>query len=163
MNLPRFLNRTAWALLAATCVQGAAMAGFFIPLMTITLSDIPPEKMPSASGLSNFVRITAGAVGTSVATTLWERRATLHHAQLVEHISLGDGPTAQVVQGLQASGLTLQQALARVDQLVNQQAFMLGANDVFYASSLLFVLLIGVVWLAHPVRRGQAADAGGAH
>ncbi|GAB2702230.1 MULTISPECIES: DHA2 family efflux MFS transporter permease subunit [Comamonas] len=138
-----------------TIVQGAAMAGFFIPLMTITLSDIPPEKMPSASGLSNFVRITAGAVGTSVATTLWERRATLHHAQLVEHISLGDGPTAQVVQGLQASGLTLQQALARVDQLVNQQAFMLAANDIFWASSMLFLLLIPLVWLAKGPKKGQ--------
>ena len=138
-----------------TIVQGAAMAGFFIPLMTITLSDIPPEKMPSASGLSNFVRITAGAVGTSVATTLWERRATLHHAQLVEHISLGDGPTAQVVQGLQATGLTLQQALARVDQLVNQQAFMLAANDIFWASSMLFLLLIPLVWLAKGPKKGQ--------
>ena len=26
MNLPRFLSRTAWAMLAATCVSGAAMA-----------------------------------------------------------------------------------------------------------------------------------------
>ncbi|QMV73061.1 DHA2 family efflux MFS transporter permease subunit [Comamonas piscis] len=142
-------------IMVPTIVQGVAMAGFFIPLMTITLSDIPPEKMPSASGLSNFVRITAGAVGTSVATTLWERRAVLHHAQLVEHISLGDGPTAQAVQGLQASGLTLQQALARVDQLVNQQAFMLAANDIFWASSMLFLLLIPLVWLAKGPKQGQ--------
>ena len=31
--------------------------------------------MPAAAGLSNFVRITAGAMGTSIATTLWESRA----------------------------------------------------------------------------------------
>ena len=147
-----------------TIVQGIAMAGFFIPLMTITLSEIPPEKMPSASGLSNFVRITCGAVGTSISTTLWERRASLHHAQLVEHITLGDGPTAQVVQGLQATGLSLQQALAQVDRMVNQQAFMLAANDIFWASSVLFLLLIPLVWLAKGPKShgGGGADAAAA-
>ena len=140
-----------------TIIQGIAMAGFFIPLMTITLSDIPPDKMPSASGLSNFVRITAGAVGTSVSTTMWERRASLHHAQLVEHITLGDGPTGQFVQNLQATGMSLQQALAQVDRLVNQQAFTLAANDIFWASSVLFLLLIPLVWLA----KGPKGHAGG--
>ena len=46
--------------------------------------------MPNASGMSNFVRITAGAVGTSIFTTLWENRAALHHAQLAEAINLGN-------------------------------------------------------------------------
>ena len=147
-----------------TIIQGIAMAGFFIPLMTITLSDIPPDKMPSASGLSNFVRITAGAVGTSVSTTMWERRASLHHAQLVEHITLGDGPTGQFVQHLQATGMSLQQALAQVDRLVNQQAFTLAANDIFWASSVLFLLLIPLVWLAkgpkgHASGGSEAASA----
>ena len=150
-------------LMIPTIVQGIAMAGFFIPLMTITLSDIPPEKMPSASGLSNFVRITAGAVGTSISTTLWERRASMHHAQLVEHISVGDGPTAQVVQGLQAAGMTMQQALAQVDRMVNQQAFMLAANDIFWASSMLFLLLIPLVWLAKaPRAQGGGSEAASA-
>ena len=45
-------------------LQGAAMAFFFIPLQTITLSGLTPEEMPAAAGLSNFLRITAGAVGT---------------------------------------------------------------------------------------------------
>ncbi len=34
-----------------------------------------PERLAAASGLSNFVRIAAGAVGTSVTTTLWDNRA----------------------------------------------------------------------------------------
>ena len=149
-----------------TIIQGIAMAGFFIPLMTITLSEIPPEKMPSASGLSNFVRITAGAVGTSVSTTLWERRASLHHAQLVEHITLGDGPTAQVVQGLQAAGMSFEQALSQVERMVSQQAFTMAANDIFWASAMLFLALIPLVWLAKaptPHGGGGADAASAAH
>lgn len=152
-------------IMVPTVVQGIAMAFFFIPLVTITLSEIPPERIPAASGLSNFMRITAGAVGTSIATTLWENRATLHHAQLVEGLHQGNTALAQALQTLQAGGLSSAQALAQVERLANQQAYMLAANDIFYASALLFLLLIPLVWLAHPMRTaaGSADAAAGAH
>ncbi|GAD21136.1 EmrB/QacA subfamily drug resistance transporter [Acidovorax sp. MR-S7] len=152
-------------IMVPTIVQGISMAFFFIPLVTITLSEIPPERIPAASGLSNFMRITAGAVGTSIATTLWERRATLHHAQLTEGLTQGNGAFTQALQGLQAGGLTPQQALAQVERMLNQQAFMLAANDIFYVSAVLFMLLIPLVWLAHAPRAsaGSADAAAGAH
>lgn len=149
-----------------TIVQGIAMAFFFIPLLTLTLSEISPERIPAAAGLSNFVRITAGAVGTSVATTMWERRASLHHAQLTEGLTSGNHALTQTLQGLQASGLSAQQALAQVEKLITQQAFMLGANDIFYASTLIFLALIPLVWLANPPKpqsAGAADAASGAH
>lgn len=150
-------------LMIPTIIQGAAMAFFFIPLVTLTLSGLSPDRIPAASGLSNFARITAGAFGTSIATTLWEDRAALHHAQLSEAISAGSPATTQALANFNAAGLTPEQGLAQLNRLVDQQAFMLGADDVFYASALLFVLLIGVVWLARPARNGAMADAGGAH
>jgi hypothetical protein len=40
----------------------------------------------------------------------------------------------------------------------------LSADDIFYVSGLLFLGLIVLVWLAHPVRsRAAAAAASGAH
>ena len=90
-------NATIGTLLIPTIIQGAAMAAFFIPLMSITLSGLPPERIPAASGLSNFARITAGSFGTSITTTLWDRRATLHHAQLVEHLHAADPVTSQAL------------------------------------------------------------------
>ena len=154
-----------FTIMVPTIIQGAAVAFFFIPLVTLTLSEIPPSRIAAASGLSNFVRITAGAVGTSVTTTLWESRAALHHAQLTEHIHAGSGPLAQALQTLQAGGLTAEQALAQVERLVSQQAFTLAANDVNYASALLFLALIPLVWLAHLPRGGAAGSeaAAGAH
>src|SRR4030095_14276621 len=62
-------------LMIPTILQGAAVACFFIPLVSITLAGLPPERIASASGLSNFVRITAGAFGTSISTTVWDNRA----------------------------------------------------------------------------------------
>jgi len=146
-------------------LQGAAMAFFFIPLVTLTLSGLPPERVAAASGLSNFARITAGAFGTSIATTMWEDRAILHHAQLSESINSGNANATQYLNGLQASGLSHEQALAAVNRTIDVQAYMLGANDIFYASAILFVVLIGVVWIARPAKSGGggAEAAAGAH
>ncbi|MFT4268140.1 MAG: DHA2 family efflux MFS transporter permease subunit [Xenophilus sp.] len=151
-------------IMVPTLIQGIAMAFFFIPLVTITLSGLPPERIPAASGLSNFARIMAGAMGTSIATTLWENRATLHHAQLAEAVNQGSSAATGAIGMLGGAGLGADQVLAQINRLVDQQAFMLATSDLFYASALLFLLLIPVIWLSRPARGGAGADAAaGAH
>ena len=152
-------------LMIPTIIQGAAVAIFFIPLVTLSLSGLSADRIPSASGLFNFARITAGSFGTSIATTLWDHRATLHHAQLVERLTGSDPASSQALAMLRASGLDEQQSYALINRLVDQQAFMLSANDVFFVSALLFLALVGVVWLARPVHGAPGAGdaAAGAH
>ncbi len=148
-----------------TIIQGVAMAFFFIPLSTITLSGITPDRMPAASGLTNFVRITAGAIGTSVVTTLWESRAAMHHAQLTEYINAGNQAATGALAGLASAGLSPEQSLSQINRLIDQQAFMLAASDLFWLSTLLFIALIPLVWLTRPIPAagGASADAAGAH
>ena len=160
----RFTTQTDFAtIMIPTIIQGVAMAFFFIPLVTITLSGLHPSRIAAASGLSNFTRITAGAMGTSISTTLWENRSAMHHAQLAEAIHDGSPAAVQTLQQLEAAGMSHEQALGVVNNLLTQQAFMLSTQDVFYASALLFLGLILLVWLARRPAGGGAADAGGAH
>ena len=158
-------DATIGTLLIPTIIQGAGMAAFFIPLMSLTLAGLPPERIPAASGLSNFARITAGSFGTSITTTLWDRRATLHHAQLVEHLDPSNPVTSQALGTLHAGGMGSDQSYELLNRLVDSQAFMLSANDIFYVSAIIFIGLIGLVWLARPARGGAAgaAAASGAH
>jgi len=157
-------NADLWTIMIPTIIQGVAMAFFFIPLVTITLSGLTPDRIPAASGLSNFLRITAGAVGTSVATTIWENRATLHHTQLADAVNAGSSAANTAIAGLRASGFAPDQVLAQINRLVDQQAYMIAATDVFYGSAILFVVLIPLVWLAKPARGGGSSDAAaGAH
>ncbi len=161
----RFNTQADFAtIMIPTLIQGVAMAFFFIPLVTLTLSGLPPDRIPAASGLSNFLRITAGAMGTSIATTVWDNRASLHHAQLVESVSQGNAAATTAITGLGNSGLNPQQVLGQLNGIVTQQAYMLATADVFYASAVLFVLLVPLVWLARPEKGGAGADAAaGAH
>jgi DHA2 family multidrug resistance protein len=145
-------------LLFPTIIQGAAVACFFIPLVAITLAGLPPEKIPSASGLSNFARITAGAFGTSIFTTLWDSRAMLHRSQLAEAVNHGNAAATQAFTYLQGSGFDAAQSVAVLDRILNQQAYTLAFNDLFHASAIVMLLLIPVIWLAHP-GRGKNDDA----
>ncbi len=152
------------SILIPTILQGAAMAFFFIPLQAIVFSGLPPERMPSASGLSNFVRITAGAVGTSLFTTLWESRAALHHAHLAETIHDGSAAATSTIAQMMASGMSREQALASIDRLISQQAYTLAVTDLFYLSAVLFFVLVVVIWIARPtVGAADSAGGGGAH
>jgi len=149
-------------IMVPTILQGAAIAFFFIPLSAITLSGLTPDRIPSASGLSNFVRITAGAMGTSLVTTIWDNRATLHHAHLVEKLTVTDGAAVEGFNALMSAGLSFEQAAAQVNRLIDQQAFTRAADDVYLASSVLFLCLVPLVWLAR-VKKGGAPVDSGAH
>jgi DHA2 family multidrug resistance protein len=152
-------------LMVPTIIQGAAMATFFVPLVALAISGLSPDRIPAASGLTNFARITAGSFGTSIATTLWDRRASLHHAQLAEHITAYDPNGLQALGNLQGGAVSAEQSYGVVNRLLDQQAFMLSANDIFIASAVIFLLLIGVIWLARPMKAaaGAEASAAGAH
>ncbi|ASJ74710.1 DHA2 family efflux MFS transporter permease subunit [Granulosicoccus antarcticus] len=151
-------DTTPQTILIPIVIQGLALATFFIPLVTITLSGLPPEKLPAASGLSNFVRITAGAVGTSVSTTAWEHRAALHHAQLTEHLSGSNQVLTETLGQMSAKGLSDVQSLSLIDRLVSQQAFTMSIDDIFLATAVLFILMIPLVWLSHRIRRSDDED-----
>jgi DHA2 family multidrug resistance protein len=94
-------------------VQGAALSVFFIALLGIALNGIPPEQTPAATGLSNFVRITAGSFSASLITTFRDRRENLHQTQLATA-----SPLSQTYQGamgaLRSAGFSDQQATAAV-------------------------------------------------
>ena len=152
-------------IMVPTILQGAALAFFFIPLSAITLSGLSPDRIASASGLSNFARITAGAMGTSVVITLWDDRATMHHAHLTEHVTRTDPGAVDAFTTLMNSGMSFEQAALYISRLIDRQAFTRSANDVFLYSAVLFVCMVPLVWLARPtpMTAGSAVDAGGAH
>jgi DHA2 family multidrug resistance protein len=86
----------------------------------------------------------------------------MHHAHLSESITTGNLAATQALTNLQGSGYDGAQSLALIDRLINVQAYVLSADDVFYGSAVIFIVLVPLVWIA---RRGKtsAVDAGGAH
>jgi DHA2 family multidrug resistance protein len=152
-----------WTLVLPTLLQGIPMAMFFVPLTALLLSGMPADKIPAAAGLSNFARIFCGAVGTSLAATGWNDRTILHHAQLAEQASHNNPLYGAALEGIQSTlNFTQEQAVNFFERSLNQQAVMLGLNDIFWISAVIFVAIIPLIWFTKPVKGAAGADAAAA-
>lgn len=143
--------------------QGIAVACFFMPLTTISFSGLSPAQLASAASLSNFLRTLAGSISASLITTLWERREALHHENLTSMINAFNPLSLQTLQTLQQSGLSERQSMGMLAQEITKQGFVLAADEIFYLSAVLFVVMLGFVWLAKPPFVTQRGGGDGAH
>ena len=143
-------------------IQGFAVGCFFMPLITIILSGLPPSRMAAASSLSNFTRTLAGSIGTSITTTMWSNRESLHHAHLTESVTPFNPAAQQAYSQLEGMGMSHQQASGYIARQITNQGLILSANEVFWAAGGVFLLLLILVWFARaPFTAG--GDGGGAH
>ncbi|MHB8535279.1 MAG: DHA2 family efflux MFS transporter permease subunit [Sulfuricaulis sp.] len=143
-------------------LQGLGVAFFFVPLTSMSLSGLAPRDIASGAGLANFTRILAGSFGTSLSITLWDRRASLHYSQLVEHVNNANPISHQALDQLQSLAGSAEAGLAMMSRLIDKQAVMLATDDIFWLSGCIFLALIAVLWFARPAPHGAEAP-GGAH
>jgi DHA2 family multidrug resistance protein len=136
-----------WSLALPLFVQGAAMSTFFLSLVTISLDGVPPEKLPSATGITNFARITAGSFAASLVTTAWDRRETLHQSRLSESFTAFAPGYTQALEGFGRLGATATQGAAVLTRQMVNQAYLLATTDIFWMCGWLMVALVGTVWL----------------
>jgi DHA2 family multidrug resistance protein len=141
------------AFMAPQLVQGFAMGLFFVSMLAVIFDGLPPAKIPAASGLSNFLRITAGSFATSLTTTLWDRREALHQTRLADSISAYAPAYQQSLGQMHQLGLNDQAAAGAMTQGLIGQSYLLSSLDLFYLSAWLCVALIPLCFL---VRRPAA-------
>jgi MFS transporter, DHA2 family, multidrug resistance protein len=146
-----------FTLAAPQMLQGAAVAMFFLPLVTINLSGIDPLRGANATSLQNFLRMMAGSFGASLVTTFWDRRAAYHRTQLVEHVNNSGQATIDYVEQLTKLGASVDQAHAQIDRTLSVQAYMIAANDIFWILGWVFVALIFFIWTTRPPFGGGGA------
>ena len=140
-------------------VQGIGMATFFIAVLAIVLDGMPTSRVPAASGLSNFMRITAGSFAASIVTTFWDRHATLHQTQLAEATSIYDPRLQHSLDVLHSGGLTDMQSLGALTRVLTSQSYLVSALDFFWISGWLSFAMIAVVWFTRRPRGGAVAAA----
>jgi DHA2 family multidrug resistance protein len=145
-------------LMLPLAVQGIAMSVFFVSMLTIILAGIEPHRIPGASGLSNFARITAGGFAASLTTVFWDRREAVHQTRLVDTSAAGDPWMQQALANLQHDGLSLAQSFGVLGRNLVNQAYMLSSLDFFWLSGWLCFAVLPLVWLTH-----RSISGGGSH
>jgi DHA2 family multidrug resistance protein len=150
-----------WVLMAPLLLQGVAMATFFVSLITVAFDGLPGDKLPSASGISNFARITAGSFGASIITTYWDRREAMHQTRLAETGSPFSPIYRGAVERMGDIGLSPVQAADAVMRQIETQAYLLSSTELFWLSGWMTLAMVGVVWLTRkpaPSDHVAAAD-----
>lgn len=145
------------ALALPQILQGFAVPFFFIPLTNMALAAVKPQEIASAAGLMNFLRTIAGAIGASIAVTIWDDQAKVSRSELVGGLHVNE-----VQNTLMQQGLNSQSALAYISSLVDKEANTLSANHVFLILALVFIFAGLIIWLC-PKSKAGAATGGHAH
>lgn len=127
---------------------GLGVAFFFMPVLTILLSDLKASEITSGSGLATFMRTMGGSFAASIMTFVWTRRASFHHARLTDNIT-GFNPNAtDALHRFGPDHPTL--SLLHINGIITQQGFQMSFNDVFYATGWIMLALVFITWLARP-------------
>ncbi|WIG54828.1 MAG: Multidrug efflux system EmrAB-OMF, inner-membrane proton/drug antiporter EmrB (MFS type) [Rhodanobacteraceae bacterium] len=148
-----------WSVALTELMLGLGIALFFMPILTILLSDLEGQEIAEGSGSATFLRTVGASFAVSIVTYLWTRGGVVSHANLAAHINAFN---AEVRQNVTAMGGQLQHYAAGINGVITQQGMQISFNQIMDGLAIGFFLLIAVVWLAKPpfVARGGGATGG---
>ncbi len=142
-------------------IMGLGIALFFMPILTILLSDLQPSEIASGSGLATFLRTLGGSFAASITTFMWQHRAIIHHEHLAESITPYSPITQRALAGLGNGDPG--SAAVMINRMITNQSLQISFNEIFHALGWIFVGLIAVTWLAKPPFEAKAGPAAGGH
>ncbi|MGL4285765.1 MAG: MFS transporter, partial [Phreatobacter sp.] len=148
-------------------LRGAALMLCMVPINNLSLGTLPLDKMKNASGLYNLTRNLGGAVGLALINTLLNDRTDLHLQRLHEQVAWGRFRAEETLNSLTQAFQSLGSdadlaALKQLAAMVRREAFVMAIGDVFFALTVLFVLMVGLVPIMRKPRPAPAGG-GGAH
>jgi len=136
-------------------IQGLGMPFFFVSLSFVTMAYVPKERMNNASAIFNLLRNMGGSFGVAFVTTVLARRAQFHQHRLVDHLTPYDPRLSIPFNDLKDYLSTKLGTFADQTQIagaviyrgLQREAASLAFNDAFFIQALLFLGLVGLLWI----------------
>lgn len=104
----------------------------------------------------NFVRTMAGALGTSLAVTIWDDHSKIARSEMVSSLH-----PEGTVRALEASGMSHSTIVGTIANLVDKEALTISVNHVFLIFTLVFLVGAILIWFS-PRAKGNV-EGGHAH
>ena len=144
-----------WDIFWPQFVQGLSMGLLFVPLSTLSMANIPREKMGNATSLFSLMRNLGGSVGIALVATTISRRTQVHTNILGSHVDMFNPQAQQMLDAARAAFVAqgsdfytaTQQAYRALWGTVLRQSSMVAFIDVFRILSLVFLLVMPLVLL----------------
>jgi DHA2 family multidrug resistance protein len=154
------LNAGYWDIFWPQVIQGAAMAFLFIPLMAVSMSGIPREKMGNATSIYNLMRNIGGSFGIATMTTFLARRQQVHQNQMVSHVTPYDHTAGMMLRGMRnwfmahgsSSVDAMKKSMGALYGMVQRQAALLSFVEAFWIMGIIFLCMLPLVLLLRNAR-----------
>jgi DHA2 family multidrug resistance protein len=143
-----------WDIFVPRIAQGLALGLLFVPLIAITLSQVPPDLLSDAAGIATLVRYLGGNIGIALLQVLQVNRANEAISAMAGTVTLGHTSIARIVS---VAGLA--HARAFLSGVVLSNASLVSYLYLFRVSGVLFALTIPLLLLL-PDPRGTRAPKG---
>src|ERR1700676_1348352 len=93
-------------------MQAFGLAFLFIPINVSAFAYVPREKTNMGTGIINLARNIGASVGIATVTTMLQRRAQFHQAQLMGRVNDYSAPYHNMLNGIQAKLIAAGSSLA---------------------------------------------------
>jgi DHA2 family multidrug resistance protein len=130
---------------------GFGMGNFMVPISTYSLATISEEHTTEASGLFSYSRMLGTSIGISLLSTLVSRMTQVSWHSLTGNVTHFNNNLTLWLQHQHLRSLS-GPALARLSSQISSQASMIAFVDAFKVISIVFLLLIPLVWLLKSVK-----------
>ena len=136
-------------------VRGIGMGLLFIPVSTLSLSDLKGQQIGQGAAFTGMMRQLGGSFGVALVTTFMARQNMIHRNDLVAKLDINNPDVINRVNALQhsfiAKGMDPQQAMNAgyrlLDLGVSKQAAVLSYMDVFLYLGIIFLLCVPFVMI----------------
>ena len=150
------MNQWGWQeMLLPFAFRGVAASFAVASTVTLTLGELPPDRLKSASGLFSVMRNLGGAIGIAACATIVNDRTNLHFLRIAEHLNFANTELAGWLGRMtsRASGdVTLGQAAAlrKLWEAAYREAQVQAFADAYLVIAVCFVVSAMMV----PLMRG---------
>ncbi|MHB1953808.1 MAG: DHA2 family efflux MFS transporter permease subunit [Sulfobacillus sp.] len=160
------VNTSVGAVIFWLTLRGVGMGMAMMPVTTAGMSAVPTEHVGGASAINNIMQRVAGSFGLAALTALLQEQATMHAQTLASAYTPASGSAMQLFQGLQGliakegipGAQAVQLTITTLYGMIEQQAFVMGIDDVFVVAAL-FTVVGAILALGLKTYRTQGTSA----
>jgi DHA2 family multidrug resistance protein len=156
------LQISVWSIVWPSVLNGIAISFIFVALTTSAMGHLRQDQMGNATGIYNLTRNLGGSFGIAAVTTIIARRAQVHQALMVGHMTPYDPAYTQQLAAAQhalastsGSWLAHEQALGLLYNSLLQQSSLWAFVENFRLFGVLCLVCVPLVLLFKRVQRGQ--------
>lgn len=161
------LQISLWNVVLPSVLNGVAISFIFAPLTTAAIGYLRQDQVANATGIFNLMRNLGGSLGIALVSTLVVRRAQVHQALMVGHLTPFDPAYMERLAALAKSltpqsGAVLTQAQANgiIYNILQNQARLWAFVKNFRLFGLFCLCCIPLIWLFRTVKRDKTSVAG---